>query len=78
MKNFDFRLSSTYTANNSLISHLQIDHYTIYNIQPMNIKSKPPPEEKEIKESTLFSEYHCIHLISLRFLFLVIPAWNSN
>ena len=32
MKNFDFRLSSTYTANNALISHLQIDHYTIYKI----------------------------------------------
>ena len=25
-----------------------------------------------------FSEYHCVHLIPPRFLFLVIPAWNSN
>ena len=58
MKIFDFRFPSTYAVNNALISHLQIDYYTIHKIQPLNIETKPPPEErrkrKEIKESTLF------------------------
>ena len=54
MKNFDFRLSSAYTANNALISHLQIDHYTIYKIQPTNIKSKPPQKRKKLKKVLYF------------------------
>ena len=78
MKIFDFRFPSTYAVNNALISHLKIDYYTIHKIQPSNIETKPPQKRKEIKESTLFSEYHCIHLISPQFLFLVVPAWNSN
>ena len=78
MKNFDFRLSSTYAANNALINHLQIDYYTICKIQPTNIKSKPHQKRKKLKKVLYFSEYHCVHLISLQFLFLVIPAWNSN
>ena len=78
MKIFDFRFPSTYAVNNALISHLQIDYYTIHEIQPSNIKTKPPQKRKEIKESTLFSEYHCVHLISPQFLFLVVLAWNSN
>ena len=78
MKIFDFRFPSSYTANNALISHLQIDHYTIYKIQPTNIKSKLPQKRKKLEKVLYFSEYHCVHLISPQFLFLVIPAWNSN
>ena len=44
----------TYAVNNALISHLQIDYYTIHKIQPLNIETKPPQKRKEIKESTLF------------------------
>ena len=54
MKNVYFRLSNTYTANNALISHLQIDHYTIYKIQPMNIKSKPLQKRKKLKKVLYF------------------------
>ena len=78
MKIFDFRFPSTYAVNKALISHLQIDYYTIHKIQPSNIETKLPQKRKEIKEGTLFSEYHCLHLISPQFLFLVVPAWNSN
>ena len=76
MKIFDFRFPSTYAVNNALISHLQIDYYTIHKIQSSNIKTKPPRREKKLKKVLYFSEYHCVHLISPRFLFLVIPAWN--
>ena len=78
MKNFDFRFPSTYAANNALISHLQIDYYTIHKTQPSNIETKPPRRGKKLKKVLYFSEYHCVHLISLQFLFLVVPAWNSN
>ena len=78
MKIFDYRFPSTYAVNNALISHLQIDHYTIHKIQPLNIKTKPPRREKKLKKVLYFSEYHCVHLISPQFLFLVIPACNSN
>ena len=54
MKNFDFRLSSTNTANNALTSHLQIDHYTIYKIKPTNIKSKPRQKRKKLKKVLYF------------------------
>ena len=64
MKIFDFRFPSTYAANNALISHLQIDHYTIYKIQPTNIKSKPPRRERKLKKILYFSECHCVYLIS--------------
>ena len=77
MKNFDFRLSSTYTANNTLISHLQIDHYSIYKIQLPNIKSKPPQKRKKLKKYFIFR----ISLCSFDFpvvSILVIQAWNSN
>ena len=37
IENFDFRLSITDTAINALIINLQIDHYTIYKTQPVNI-----------------------------------------
>ena len=33
-----------------MISHLQIDHYTIYKIQPTNIKSKSPQKRKKLKK----------------------------
>ena len=46
MKIFDFRFPSTYAVNNALISHLQIDYYTINKTQPSNIEAKTPPEEK--------------------------------
>ena len=78
IKIFDFRFPSTYAVNNALISHLQIDYYTIHKIQPLNIKTKPPRREKKLKKVLYFSEYHCVHLISPQFLFLVVPAWNSN
>ena len=54
MKIVDFRFPSTHAVNNALISHLQIDYYTIHKIQPSNIKTKPSQKRKEIKESTLF------------------------
>ena len=54
MKIFDSRLSSTNTANNALISHLQIDHYTIYKTQPTNIKTKHPQKRKKLKKVFYF------------------------
>ena len=82
MKIFDFRFPSTYAVNNALISHLQIDYYTINKIQPSNIETKPPRRERErekkLKKALYFSEYHYVHFISPQFLFLVVPAWNSN
>ena len=78
MKIFDFRFPSTYAVNNALISHLQIDYYTINKTQPSNIKAKPSRRVKKLKKALYFSEYHCVHLISPQFLFLVVLAWNSN
>ena len=78
MKIFDFRFPSIYTVNHALISHLQIDYHTIHKNQPSNIKTKPLRREKKLKKVLDFSEYHCVHLIPLQFLFLVILAWNSN
>ena len=71
---FDFRFPSTYAVNNALISHLEIDYYTIHKIQPSNIETKPPPQKrKEIKESTLFFR------ISLRsFDFPAISIFSSS
>ena len=78
IKIFDFRFPNTYAVNNALISHLQKDYYTIHKIQPSNIKTNPPRREKKLKKVLYFSEYRCVHLISPQFLFLVVPAWNSN
>ena len=35
-------------------------------------------KRKKLKKSSLFTEYHCVHLNSPQFLFLVVLAWNSN
>ena len=78
MKNFYYRIPSTHAVNNALISHLQIDYYAIHKSQPSNIEAKPHRREKKLKKVLYFSEYHCVHLISPQFLFLVVPAWNSN
>ena len=73
MKNFYYRFPSTYAVNNALISHLQIDYYTIHKIQPSNIETKPSQKRKEIKESTLFFR------ISLRsFDFPAISIFSSS
>ena len=69
MKIFDFRFPSTYAVNNALISHLQIDYYTIHKIQPLNIKTKPPQKRKEIKKALYFQNIIAFILIPRNFYF---------
>ena len=73
MKIFDFRFSSTYAVNNALISHLQIDYYTIHKSQPSSIKTKPHRREKKLKKVLYFFR------ISLRsFDFPAISIFSSS
>ena len=60
-----------------MIFHLQIETPISYMTHQTDIISIPPQKRKKLKKSSLFTEYHCVHLNSPQFLFLVVPAWNS-
>ena len=78
MKILVLEYGNTNTAYNTLIFHLQIETPISYKTHQMDIISITPQKRKKLKKSSLFTEYHCDHLNFPQFLFLVVPAWNSN